>query len=71
MYFLVTLKETVKIPAQKLHLPIVESITEELNNQLANKVIVNVGLCITLFDILTVGQSFLHPGDASSHTDGM
>ena len=70
MFVLVTLKETVKIPPHKLHLSLNDCIRDELNDQLANKVIVNVGLCITLYDITHVGQSFLHQGDASSHTDG-
>lgn len=70
MFVLITLKETVKIPPLKLHLSLNDCIRDELNDQLANKVIVNVGLCITLYDITHVGQSFLHQGDASSHTDG-
>ena len=70
MFVLITLKETVKIPPLKLHLSLNDCIRDELNDQLANKVIVNVGLCITLYDITNVGQSFLHQGDASSHTDG-
>ena len=71
MFVLVTLKETVKVPPHKLHLSLRESVTEELNEQLANKVMVKVGLCITLYDIVSMGESFLHQGDASSHTDGM
>lgn len=70
MFVLVTLNETVKIPPHKLHLPVKDCIRDELNEELANKVIVNVGLCITLYDITRIGKSFLHQGDASSHTDG-
>ena len=67
MFVLVTLKETVRIPPPKLHLPLQEAITEDLNDKLANKVIVDVGLCITLYDILHVSESFLRHGDPAAH----
>lgn len=70
MYVLVTFKETVKIPANKLHLPLRETIEEQLNEKFANKVIIDVGLCIVLYDILTIGKSFLHQGDSASSTQG-
>lgn len=33
-----------------------------------SQVITNVGLCIALFDILKMGDSFIFPGDGASHT---
>lgn len=68
MFVLVTLKETVRILPNKLHLPLREAISEDLNEKLANKVIVDVGLCITLYDIVDVGESFLRHGDPAAHT---
>ena len=67
MFEIVSLQETVRILPNKLHLPIRDAITDDLNEKLANKVIVNVGLCITLYDIHEVGESFLHQGDAAAH----
>jgi DNA-directed RNA polymerase III subunit RPC8 len=68
MFVLTTLEETVRIMPNKLHLPPRESITEDLNEKLANKVIVDVGLCITLYDIIEVGESFLRQGDPAAQT---
>ena len=45
-----------------------EQLTDEINRKLANRVLLNVGLCLSLYDILEVGESFLHPGDGSCHT---
>ena len=39
-----------------------EQLTDELNRKLANKVLLNVGLCLSLYDILEVGESFVFPG---------
>jgi len=43
-------------------------VTDELNRKLANKVLLNVGLCLSLYDLLEIGDSFIFPGDGSSHT---
>lgn len=33
------------------------------------QVVLEVGLCIVLFDITNVGHSYIFPGDGSSHTE--
>lgn len=33
------------------------------------QVVLNVGLCLALFDIKHIGDSHLFPGDGSSHTE--
>merc|ERR1712096_572093 len=45
-----------------------EQLTDEINRKLSNKVMINVGLCLSLHDILEIGESFLFPGDGASHT---
>jgi len=39
-----------------------------LNKKFANKVVHNVGLCIALFDIIEIGDSYILPGNGASHT---
>ena len=34
------------------------------------QVLHNVGLCIALYDITYVGESYILPGDGASHTKG-
>lgn len=36
---------------------------------IAFQVVLNVGLCIALFDITEIGHSYIFPGDGSSHTE--
>ena len=40
----------------------------ELNKKYANKVVYELGLCIALFDIKKIEDSYVFPGDGSSHT---
>lgn len=70
MFILVKLSDTIRIAPDQFNVPQVEAISEELNSRLANKVIVNVGLCICLHNIVKVGESFLYHGDGASHAKG-
>lgn len=70
MFILVNLKDRVRIQPKKFKISIEDAIAEELNERLANKVIINVGLCICLFDILETKESFIFQGDGSAHTIG-
>ena len=43
-------------------------VTEEINKKVANKVVVGLGLCLALYDITEIGESFIFPGDSATHT---
>ncbi|KAF0712177.1 hypothetical protein AaE_012096, partial [Aphanomyces astaci] len=42
---------------------------EEIDRKYANKVIADVGLCITHYDFIEIGDAYIHPSDGTSHTD--
>lgn len=71
MFVLVEMTDTVRIPPWQFERKLNESIAEELNKKLANKVVYNVGLCICLYDITKLEDSYIFPGDGASHTKGM
>lgn len=68
MFNLVAMTDTVKIPPWLFNVDLCDAVKVELNRRFANKVIHNVGLCICLFDVLKYEDSFIFPGDGSSHT---
>nr|CAG4651320.1 EOG090X0DHL [Simocephalus serrulatus]SVE94495.1 EOG090X0DHL [Simocephalus serrulatus] len=68
MFVLALVKQTVRVPAEKFKRDIDQAIAEELNLKFANKVVLNVGLCIALWDIIKRGESFILPGDSGHHT---
>uniref|UniRef100_A0A8B9BIX4 DNA-directed RNA polymerase subunit n=1 Tax=Anser brachyrhynchus TaxID=132585 RepID=A0A8B9BIX4_9AVES len=68
MFVLVEMTDTVRIPPWQFERKLNESIAEELNKKLANKVVYNVGLCICLYDITKLEDSYIFPGDGASHT---
>nr|ACO15726.1 DNA-directed RNA polymerase III subunit RPC8 [Caligus clemensi] len=68
MFVLSEVKSLIRLPALQLNRPLPEALSEEINRKLSNKVVLNVGLAVCLFDILEIGESFLFPGDEASHT---
>lgn len=68
MYVLAEMKDTVRIPPWKFKKNLNDAITDELNRKLSNKVYLNLGLCIALHDIIKMDDSYIFPGDGSSHT---
>ncbi|TRZ15072.1 hypothetical protein HGM15179_012052 [Zosterops borbonicus] len=68
MFVLVEMTDTVRIPPWQFERKLNDSIAEELNKKLANKVVYNVGLCICLYDITKLEDSYIFPGDGGSHT---
>ncbi|XP_014296147.1 DNA-directed RNA polymerase III subunit RPC8 [Microplitis demolitor] len=68
MFILTQFKDVVKIPPWKFKIKLNDAISAELNRKLANKVFLNIGVCIALYDITKIEESFIFPGDGSSHT---
>ena len=70
MFILSQLKDKIRVTPDLFHLPLEEAIKGELNKRFSNRVIINVGLCISLYDILQIKESFIYQGDGSAHATG-
>jgi len=68
MFVLTEMRDTVKIQPVRFDVKLNEAIAEELNRRFANKVVLNIGLCIVLYDITKLEESYILPGDGASHT---
>lgn len=68
MFLLAEMKDTVRIPPWLFHINLNDAVIDALNKKLANKVVHNVGLCIALWDITKLDESYIFPGDGASHT---
>lgn len=61
MFVLARLKDKVTIQPYAFDLPQLQAISEKLTRRYANRVVINVGLCICLYDIQHVDPSVLLP----------
>lgn len=69
MFVLSELKDVVRVLPNNFNLSLESAIKEDLNRKLSNKVVHRLGLCVCLWDILLVDDSFIIPGDGASHTN--
>lgn len=66
MFALTVIKESVKIEPAKLRHDFTQMVINNLNKKYSNKVVLNVGLCISVLDLLEVEDPYVHPGEASA-----
>lgn len=65
MFIVSEFEEVVKVQPTHLNDDQVSRIVIHLNSMLANKVVMDVGLCLSLFDILEIGDSIIYPGEGA------
>jgi DNA-directed RNA polymerase III subunit RPC8 len=68
MYVLAEMKDIVHVKPWQFNQDLRIVIENELNLKFSNKVVYDLGLCIALFDILDIDDSYIFPGDGCSHT---
>ncbi|KAE9530863.1 hypothetical protein AGLY_011325 [Aphis glycines] len=65
MFIVSEFEEVVKVQPNHLEDDQMSRIVIHLNSMLANKVVMNVGLCLSLFDILEIGDSIIYPSEGA------
>lgn len=63
MFVLTELKSTVKVDPSQFNKSLADVSKNELNKKLANKVLHNLGLCISFREVVSFGDSCLLPVD--------
>lgn len=66
MFELVELKDALRIAPQRFE-DEEGAVRDEINKKYANKVLYGIGLVLGLYDLLSVSDGVIHPGDGGSH----
>lgn len=67
MFIVATLDDTVSIAPHLFNQQLSSIVAEELDRKLANTIFQELGLCICLYDILSMGDCILLPSDSNFH----
>jgi len=67
MFVLAVLKDSVKVHPSVFDRNQIEALGEEIDHKYSNKVILDVGLCVCLYDFEKIGDAFIYPLDGSAH----
>ncbi|KAK7309511.1 hypothetical protein RJT34_06301 [Clitoria ternatea] len=65
MFYLSRIEHKLPLPPSRLALPIREAIHMELEKLFLDKVIAELGLCISVYDIRSIEGGFVFPGDGA------
>lgn len=66
MFILTLISDLVRIPPDRFHIKTMNAVTHELNNKYCNKIIPHVGLGISVYDVLSIDEGQVKPGDGAS-----
>ena len=69
MFIVSTIEDKVRVHPQDLAKPTLEAVTAELERTYIDKVVPDLGLVVTLFDILDIQGGFVFPSDGAAHFD--
>nr|GMC46527.1 DNA-directed RNA polymerase III subunit RPC8 [Ipomoea batatas] len=70
MFYLSEIEHTLRLPPHLLNLALNEAIKGELEGLFVDKVIAQLGLCISVYDIRSIDGGFIFPGDGASTYTG-
>ncbi|XP_058740018.1 DNA-directed RNA polymerase III subunit RPC8-like [Vicia villosa] len=65
MFYLSKIEHKLALPPSLLSLPIGEAIHTELERLFLDKVIANLGLCVSVYDIISIEGGAIFPGDGA------
>ncbi|XP_073134759.1 uncharacterized protein [Henckelia pumila] len=66
MFLLSEIEHTLRVPPHLLSRPLNEAIKGELDSLFLDKIIENLGLCISVYDIHSIDGGFIPPGEGAS-----
>jgi DNA-directed RNA polymerase III subunit RPC8 len=67
MFYLATIADTIRVPPSQFAHGDAKSLTDAISRKFPGRTIMDVGMVISLFDVLTVGSALIHAGDGSAH----
>lgn len=70
MFVLTRISDVIPVNPELFDADYTKVLVEEIDRKYANKVIADVGLCITIYDFVHIGDAFVHPSDGTSHSQG-
>ncbi|ODV90145.1 hypothetical protein CANCADRAFT_101697 [Tortispora caseinolytica NRRL Y-17796] len=69
MFWLSRISDIIRIAPTELQRHTLEALEDEINKKFSNKVLLDTGLCICLYDIESIQDGMLRPGDAGIYVN--
>lgn len=69
MFILVKIKDKIRIDPNSFEKDFITAIKDEIHNKYSKKVLLNVGLCISIYDFVEIGDPYIIPGDGATYNE--
>lgn len=69
MFILSELSDLIRVPPQSFATPVHKVLKDELHQKFSNKVISNLGLAVSVWDLLDIKDGLLRPGDGGAYVE--
>lgn len=69
MFILTKISDLIRIPPHTFNIPVHESISNEIHKKYSNKVVSNIGLAVNIWDIESIKEGLLKPGDGGAYVE--
>lgn len=69
MFILALIKDKVRLNPAKFAMNYLSALEDSIHNKFSNKILPDVGLCVSVYDFTKIGDPFIFPGDGASYTD--
>lgn len=67
MFILSEIQDLIRVPPQSFNSPIHRVIRDEIHQKYSNKVVFNLGLVVSVWDISDIKEGLLKPGDGAAY----
>ena len=64
------MRDAIPIPASELDKPRPQAVANQIEEKYSNRVLIDIGLCICLFEICELGDSLMYQSDSAVHVGG-
>jgi DNA-directed RNA polymerase III subunit RPC8 len=71
MFVLSKISDVIRLDPSTFAIKTSEALEDAINAKYANKVVHNLGLCICLYDIESIGDGSIKPGDGAMYVKSM
>lgn len=68
MFVLTRISDVIPVAPSLFDTEYTRVLTEQIERKYANKVLADVGLCLTVYDFVSIGDALIHPSDGTAHT---
>jgi DNA-directed RNA polymerase subunit E'/Rpb7 len=67
MFVVTTIEDNIRVHPSELSKPPLKAVSDVIEKRYVDKVVANIGLVVTLYDVLDISGGFIYPNDGAAN----